>query len=487
PANVLVDDEGDPHILDFGLAKAVDQAGTEEALTPRVPRAGLVLGTLFYLSPEQAVGAPDEIDLRTDVYALGVMLFEALTGSLPFDTTGRPAEVIQRMLETPPIPPSSLSKQVDGELETIILKALEKDKACRYQSAKEMAEDIRRYLEGEPIRAWQPSGLYVLRKKLWKRRRLAAALGVVVVAAVVLTLGSLWHQARSKQRQWAQARRAAVKLQRDLEAGADVLGRARAFKDQRPELCEALLICAHAEHRSERAYGTAIPSLESALQRDPSLWPCRALLAEMYRDAGDAERASALREQAQRDAPDTAEAWYLRSFSTLDRQHAMRCVQQAVQRDASHVLAWERLTYMRVQVGDPDGALQAADRLMELGQTTQGWTAFKGRVLAQQGRFREAMEHFTRAGAYLDRAHTYRRLKEYDKAVAEYTRLVETQGGPVAGAWVFYQRATPLWILGRTDEALADYERFRILLGRPFYSDARAFFILRELGRQREA
>ena len=102
PGNVLVDEEAHPHILDFGLAKATDQADLDGSFASTLSSPGQVLGTLFYLSPEQAAGSPVEIDARTDVYALGLMLFEALTGALPYDTTGRPSDIIQRILDLPP-------------------------------------------------------------------------------------------------------------------------------------------------------------------------------------------------------------------------------------------------------------------------------------------------------------------------------------------------------------------------------------------------
>ena len=165
PGNVLVDNDGKPHILDFGLSKATDQASADESMSVAVSMPGQVVGTLRYLSPEQAAGTLGEVDARTDVHALGVMLFEAITGQLPIDGSGSASDVMLRIREEPPTPPSSLSNSVDRELETIILRALEKERHRRYQSAAEFAADIKRYLTGEPILAQPPSSLYILRKK----------------------------------------------------------------------------------------------------------------------------------------------------------------------------------------------------------------------------------------------------------------------------------------------------------------------------------
>jgi tetratricopeptide (TPR) repeat protein len=446
------------------------------------------LGTLSYLSPEQAAGKPGEVDERTDVYALGIMLFEALTGSLPFDTTGRPSQVIQRILETEPTRPTSLSGQVDADLETILLKALEKDKGRRYQSAKELAEDFSRYLEGEPILARRPSSLYVLRKRL-RKHRLAVAIGSVTVVLMVfgLMIGGWWRE-HSRERELTEARRETLRIQRGLESQipSQQLGHAQGLIEQHPELPEAQLVWAQTLHKNEQQYA-AIAFLENVPKAAPSRWACRALLAELCRAAGDAERADAEQARAQRDAPDTAEAWYLRSFATLEPAQALEHAARAVQRQPSHVLAQERLTWLRLRTGDLDGALQGADRLIELGEDSHAWTMFKGLALTRQGRFQEAIEAYTQVNAYTHLAHTYRRIKEYEKAVECYTKLIGPEGEKTANVWHFYQRATPLWILGRTEEALEDYRRVRVMLGRPYYSDARQYIILRESGRQDEA
>ncbi|UCC31400.1 MAG: serine/threonine protein kinase, partial [Phycisphaerales bacterium] len=276
PGNVLVDAEGRPHILDFGLARATDRAPADENLTAYVSLPGQVLGTLRYLSPEQAAGTSEQIDERADVYALGVMLFEALTGSLPYDTTGRPSDVARRILEEPVAFPSAVSNRVDGELETIILKALAKEKARRYQSAQKMGEDLRRYLAGEPVLAKRPSTVYALRKKL-TRHRAGSLLALAVIVAGVGVLGTtVWV----RHDRLAEARSRALGYQRTLETGdpTEVLGRASNVYDLYPDVPEVRLLWAQTQFRlglreaEEDWCGRAISTLKDGLEDDSSSW-----------------------------------------------------------------------------------------------------------------------------------------------------------------------------------------------------------------------
>src|SRR6516225_1468484 len=175
PANILLDESGRPHVTDFGLAKRA-QKGT--GLTQR----GAVLGSPGYMAPEQASGDPAAVTTATDVYGLGAILYALLTGRAPFE--GRSFhETIVRLRTEPPEPPSRVNRNVPAPLELICLKCLEKEPARRYASAAALAEDLRRWLAGEPIAA-RPSGSF---ERVWRWCRRNPALAAANIAAAVVT------------------------------------------------------------------------------------------------------------------------------------------------------------------------------------------------------------------------------------------------------------------------------------------------------------
>lgn len=179
PGNILVTSDGQPKILDFGVAALTD--GSYETTTLHT-RTGQFVGTLPYMSPEQVSGDPRAVDTRTDVYALGVLGYEMLTGRLPLDLKDKPLpEAVRIIQEQAPPSMSTMDRALGGEVQRLIAKAMEKDRDRRYPSADAFAADIGRFLRDEPIEARGDSAWYVLRKYVRRHRWMAASAALTAV------------------------------------------------------------------------------------------------------------------------------------------------------------------------------------------------------------------------------------------------------------------------------------------------------------------
>ncbi|MFN8179646.1 MAG: tetratricopeptide repeat protein [bacterium] len=260
PSNVLVttiDGRPVPKIIDFGVAKALEQPLTDTAM---YTQAGALVGTLEYMSPEQ-LDLSGNVDTRTDVYSLGVLLYELLVGALPFDVKDIPTtgldEFRRKVREDEPVRPSTRvtrlggaaaagarAEQVaaagwrrllKGELDWIVMKALEKERARRYGTPRELAADIERYLHNEPVIAAPPGHVYRMRKFV-RRHWAGVALASLGLVTILLTVGGLWYGLQRAHRAEADAQREAAKAKAVNSFLQDMLASASPEQTQGREL-----------------------------------------------------------------------------------------------------------------------------------------------------------------------------------------------------------------------------------------------------------
>ena len=504
PANVLIDDQNEPHVLDFGLAKATDRHDLDATLTLTVSTPGQVLGTLGYLSPEQAAGLVEDIDDRTDVYALGVMLFETLAGNLPVDTSGTPSEITRRIQEEPPHSLTTLTPRIDKDIETIVLKALEKEPRRRYQSIGELRDDIERYLNGEPIHARPPSTLYVMRKKVRKHRRtLTLAALIPILCLLTLWIAATWrahHLTQTQAQRRAEVRRHIVNAQYAIESHQtpydNVLGSIKSDLAVFPDLPEAQLALAHVnfrlgqERNNEQIINYAISLLRDAVNREsPHVWAHRALLNQML-EVGGMQPAAQRASLADLHVPETAENWHLYSFTTFDPAQAITCARQACDLDPEFTLARIRLAQLYGQTRQIDAMQREIDTLVAQGDPPLMWHRFEARILLRVGRYTQAIESYTRAiqiepertdYLYRGRALAQQCLGNHTAAIEDFTLAKQPSSPRIP--WERYYRATSLWALGRYEEAAADYEAASAMQSSVSFSQVRHVLVLHDWAR----
>lgn len=360
PSNVLIGPRDEPRVVDFGLAKALAESGPS-ALKPQLTQTGQVLGSPSYMAPEQAAGRQRGIDERTDLYAIGAILYELLSGRPPFKAE-TPLATLKLVLETEPVSPRLLNPRLPKDLETICLKCLEKDPARRYASAQMVADDLARFLEAKPIVA-RPVGAP---EKVWRwclRKPLATSLAGGLMAACLWNLSStpltpvlgglglglafggwFWWRARLSSRLLQRER-----VQRAIDAaltavwGADRAATEQAIRqaerDGAPEAWMRML-------QGQIALQTlrvdeAVGQFEAAVSLDPRNVAAKAMLATAYFYSGELERYGEMLGMLDRLSPQTPEDFLFLGAAFVaghpDTSKAVLLLEQAKQKRPSGI------------------------------------------------------------------------------------------------------------------------------------------------------
>ena len=440
PANILLDTDGHPKVTDFGLAKSIDH---KSMLT----RTGAVVGTPFYMPPEQARGDND-IDQRADIYALGVILYELLTLKLPFhgETT---MEVYHKILEEEALPPRHHDPKIPLDVQTISLKAMDKDPARRYASAKDLADDVQRYLQGEPIMARPLNPIQKLLKRA-KKNLPAVAVGSLMVFALAGSAGIIIYNQVVKSRTQFLASKAhefdsfvAELDNQKISAKSQISSAQARMKDHDPDgALEDLKKAVQVLDDLPKVAGE-FNKFNTKLETDAYLVKLGPEIAGIYRDA--------YREMGN--------AWQLKETNEAFDQ-ALDCYKKALEHDGTSKEALDvHLAIGRVlaRKGDFDEALKVLASILEKDPAHTRALLERGWVYDQRREHTKAIADYTKVilgkeldanEAHLRRGGSYFELRDYEKAKADFEYVIEHKDQD----WNAY-----IW-RGRVRQALGDWQ-----------------------------
>ncbi len=513
PSNVMVthhDGKPIPKVIDFGIAKATNQRLTEKTLFTRYAH---LIGTPAYMSPEQAELSDLDIDTRTDIYSLGVLLYELLTGTTPFSEEElRKAGYVemQRVIrEQEPVKPSTRIRtahvaqpppaggtkqppsaggtgitpegggatgvprtpyqQVRGDLDWIVMKTLEKDRSRRYDTAGGLAEDIRRHLEHEPVLARGPGVAYRVERFLRRHRSqvlAAVALATVAVAAVVIL--SMWNRDRAQLAEaegfkhrniLSQAREQYAKVEREA-----ALATINPIRDSKHVGAEARLLQATilVDNRQPKE---AMAVLGGLLDEKPEVaGAAHSLLARILWESSspDAQKLAEIEEHRKKAVamlPETAEAYFLRAMTALTVKEQLASLDKALQLDSSHYESRRLRAYTYYASRKYDRLRDDALVMTVLRPRDPLGYALRAKASRELGRYPEAIADFSLAialtvGDEVQRVDLRIQQSETLLRMGEYERVIaEAQAGSKDVSPLQYHKFAALTALGEYDAA----------------------------------
>jgi serine/threonine protein kinase/Tol biopolymer transport system component len=504
PSNVLVthhDGKPIPKVIDFGIAKAINQKLTEKTLFTRYAH---IIGTPAYMSPEQAELSDLDIDTRSDIYSLGVLLYELLTGTTPFSEEElRQAGYIemQRVIrEQEPVKPSTklstlggtltdiakhrsatpdvLTKAIRGDLDWIVMKALEKDRARRYETANGLAEDVRRHLEHEPVLARGPSTTYRLQKFLRRHRsQTIATLALLIIVGVGVVILSMWHRDRLQLDEAEGFRHRGILSQtREQYAKAD--------RDTALETIQPILNSKHVGPEAQLLYAgilvdnrhsdEAVSVLTDLLDKSPEVaGAAHSLLARILweSESPNAEKLKEIEEHRQKAEvllPETAEAYFLRAMFAITVKDQLSALNKALQLDLQHYES-RRLRAYTYYASRKYDKMRDDALVMEVSRPRDplGYS-LRAIALRELGKYAEAIAEYDNALAltfktdpqYIDlstqHCETLLRMGDYERVIADSQECLKlSPDKPVFQ----YHLLSALTALGNYDKATALFKQ----------------------------